>query len=116
VNDSPVIFRPAIKADCGVIAQIYQISFDGVADYIWSKIATADEDILDVGRRRHERENKLNLNMFEKNSGAKRLYAEARLQGGCSGSYISASINPFYRWCYFDGPGIRMKTTREYMS
>jgi len=119
VNDSPVIFRPAIKADCGVIAQLYQISSAGVADYIRSKIAAADEDILDVGRRRHERENKLNklsLSMFEKNSGVKRLYAEARLQGGCSGSYISASINPFYRWCYFDGPGNRMKTTREYMS
>lgn len=77
MNDSPVIFRPAIKADCGVIAQLYQISSDGVADYTWSNIAAADEDILDVGRRRHERENKLNklsLSVFEKNSGAKRLY------------------------------------------
>jgi hypothetical protein len=77
VNDSPVIFRPATKAGCGVIGQLYQVSSDGVADYIWSKIATSDEDILDVGRRRYERENKLNnlsLIVFEQNSGANRWY------------------------------------------
>lgn len=57
MNESHFIFRPAIKEDCRVIAQLYQVSSDGIADYIWSKIATADEDVLDVGRRRYEREN-----------------------------------------------------------
>lgn len=50
MNDSRVWFRPASKADCGIIAQLYQISSDGVADYIWSQIAENGEDIIDVGR------------------------------------------------------------------
>ena len=49
-------FRPARKEDCATIAALYSISSDGVADYIWSKIAERGEDILDVGRRRYERE------------------------------------------------------------
>ena len=51
--------RPARKADCGVIARLYRISSDGVADYIWTKLAAPGEDILDVGRRRYEREDTL---------------------------------------------------------
>ena len=49
-------FRPASKVDCGDIASLYSISSDGVADYIWTKLAEPGEDILDVGRRRYERE------------------------------------------------------------
>jgi len=52
-------FRPATKADCAVIARLYSISSDGVADYIWTKLAKRGEDILDVGRRRYEREDTL---------------------------------------------------------
>lgn len=48
--------RPATKSDCRRIAELYRISSDGVADYIWTKLATPAEDILDVGRRRYERE------------------------------------------------------------
>jgi ribosomal protein S18 acetylase RimI-like enzyme len=51
-----VILRPARKDDCGKIAQLYSIASDGVADYIWTKLAQPDEDILEVGRRRYERE------------------------------------------------------------
>lgn len=54
-----VQFRPAEKADCHTIATLYSISSDGVADYIWTKLAEPGEDILDVGRRRYERENTL---------------------------------------------------------
>lgn len=53
------IFRPASKADCAVIARLYGISSDGVADYIWTSLAESGEDILDVGRRRYEREDTL---------------------------------------------------------
>jgi len=49
--------RPARKEDCGVIASLYSISSDGVADYIWTQRAAPGENILDVGRRRYEREN-----------------------------------------------------------
>jgi ribosomal protein S18 acetylase RimI-like enzyme len=49
-------YRPAIKADCLDIAKLYQISSDGVADYIWHKLAKDGENPLMVGRRRYERE------------------------------------------------------------
>jgi ribosomal protein S18 acetylase RimI-like enzyme len=49
-------YRPARKEDCAQIAALYRISSDGVADYIWTKLAAPGEDILDVGRRRYERE------------------------------------------------------------
>lgn len=51
-----ITLRPAIKSDCMTIAALYSISSDGVADYIWSTLAAPGEDILDVGRRRYERE------------------------------------------------------------
>jgi len=50
-------FRPANKTDCRTIASLYSISSDGVADYIWSKMAGPGEDILDIGQTRYEREN-----------------------------------------------------------
>jgi len=49
-------FRPACKDDCRDIAALYRISSDGVADYIWSKLAEPGEDPLEVGRRRYARE------------------------------------------------------------
>ena len=48
--------RSATKSDCRAIASLYRISSDGVADYIWSTLAAPDENILDVGQRRYERE------------------------------------------------------------
>lgn len=51
------VFRPARIEDCASIAALYQISSDGVADYIWTKIAEPGEDLLTVGQRRYEREN-----------------------------------------------------------
>jgi ribosomal protein S18 acetylase RimI-like enzyme len=48
--------RAAAKADCRRIAELYRISSDGVADYIWTKLALPGEDPIDVGRRRYERE------------------------------------------------------------
>jgi ribosomal protein S18 acetylase RimI-like enzyme len=53
---SNVSVRPARKEDCATIAKLYSISSDGIADYIWSKLAEPGEDILEVGRRRYERE------------------------------------------------------------
>lgn len=53
---SPYSIRKARKTDCRRIAELYRISSDGVADYIWTKLARPGEDILDVGRRRYERE------------------------------------------------------------
>ncbi len=51
-----VIIRPAAKADCRTIARLYSISSDGVADYIWTRLAAPGEDIIEVGQRRYERE------------------------------------------------------------
>jgi len=49
-------FRPARRQDCLDIAALYRISSDGVADYIWSKLAGPGEDPLIVGQRRYARE------------------------------------------------------------
>lgn len=48
--------RPANRDDCRKIAELYSISSDGVADYIWTQLASPGEDILEVGARRYERE------------------------------------------------------------
>lgn len=48
--------RPARKDECLTIARLYSISSDGVTDYVWTKRAKPGQDILDVGRRRYERE------------------------------------------------------------
>jgi len=48
--------RPARREDCRDIAALYRISSDGVADYIWSKLAEPGEDPLAVGQRRYARE------------------------------------------------------------
>lgn len=48
--------RPAEKNDCRTIAELYQLSSDGVSDYIWTKLAEPGEDLIDVGQRRYERE------------------------------------------------------------
>ncbi len=52
----PYRIRPATKTDCETIAALYSISSDGVADYIWQKLAEPGQDILAVGRARYERE------------------------------------------------------------
>lgn len=54
-----VSFRPAQKSDCRTIAELYSISSGGVAEYIWTKLARPGEALLDVGRRRYEREDSL---------------------------------------------------------
>jgi ribosomal protein S18 acetylase RimI-like enzyme len=51
------VFRPARKSESRVIAELYRISSDGVADYIWTQLAEPGEDVLDVGARRYAREN-----------------------------------------------------------
>src|SRR5262245_15428636 len=56
IQEARYTIRPARKSECRRIAELYRISSDGVADYIWTKLAQAGEDILDVGRRRYERE------------------------------------------------------------
>lgn len=50
------LFRAAKKQDCANIAALYSISSDGVADYIWSKLAEPGQAILEVGQQRYERE------------------------------------------------------------
>ena len=55
-ESAEITFRPALKSECRTIASLYSICSDGVADYIWTKLAEPGEDILDVGQRRYERE------------------------------------------------------------
>ncbi len=48
--------RAAEKSDARAIAGLYQLSSDGVSDYIWTTLAEPGEELLDVGQRRYERE------------------------------------------------------------
>ena len=61
MNDKTIIrqatIRSATRADSRRIAEFYSISSDGVADYIWSKLAEPGQPILDVGAQRYAREN-----------------------------------------------------------
>src|SRR5262245_5794598 len=56
IQEARYTIRPARKSECRRIAELYRISSDGIADYIWTKLAQPGEDILDVGRKRYERE------------------------------------------------------------
>ena len=53
---SEFTFRPAVKSECRKIAELYGISSDGVAEYIWTKMADPGEDVLHIGQRRYEQE------------------------------------------------------------
>lgn len=55
-SDERVIVRPARLDDCGDIARLFLIASDGLADYIWRRIAPAGASLLEVGRRRYERD------------------------------------------------------------
>ena len=55
--NSEIIYRTAIKADARHIAELYSIASDGISDYIWSKLAQSDENLLDIGQQRFERKN-----------------------------------------------------------
>jgi ribosomal protein S18 acetylase RimI-like enzyme len=53
---SEVTIRPGKREDSATIAQLFLISSDGLAEYIWSKIAEPDETALEAGARRYARE------------------------------------------------------------
>lgn len=48
--------RPARRQDSRRIAELYAISSDGVANYVWSTLAAPGEELLEVGSRRYQRE------------------------------------------------------------
>ncbi len=55
-TDDAVAYRPARRGECRLIAGLYSISSEGIADYIWSTLARPGETLLDVGQRRYEQE------------------------------------------------------------
>lgn len=50
------LIRPAVKADAAAIARLFLISSDGLANYVWSKIAAPGESLEAVGAKRYARE------------------------------------------------------------
>lgn len=60
MSANDVTFRPATRADARVIAELFRISSEGVADYVWSKIDDpeyANLDLVERGEKRYSREN-----------------------------------------------------------
>jgi len=54
-----VTFRAATKADARVIAELFRISSEGIADYLWSQFKGPEYeglDLLDIGTMRYARE------------------------------------------------------------
>lgn len=54
-----ITFRPATRADAKVIAELFQISSEGVADYVWSTLTDPEfqgMELVDIGAKRYERE------------------------------------------------------------
>lgn len=54
----PATLRSARKDDCRRIAELFRIASEGVADYVWTRLA-ADHpglSLLEIGRLRYERE------------------------------------------------------------
>lgn len=54
-----VTFRPATRSDARVIAELFQISSEGVADYIWSTLKRPEDGeiaLIDIGEQRYARE------------------------------------------------------------
>ncbi len=49
------VIRPARREDCGAIAELFLIASDGLAAYIWQRLAGEGESPLEVGRRRYAR-------------------------------------------------------------
>jgi hypothetical protein len=51
-------FRAAIKEDCYEIARLFRIASDGVADYVWSKLAPKYPGLapLEIGALRYASE------------------------------------------------------------
>jgi len=57
--DAGVTLRAARPGDCRRIAELFEISSDGIADYVWSQLQ-ADYpglSLLEIGERRYAREN-----------------------------------------------------------
>ena len=54
-----VSFRPANRADARVIAELFQISSEGVADYVWSQLEGPEFEgleLIEIGTKRYSRE------------------------------------------------------------
>ena len=53
------VLRPATPDDCRRIAELFRVSSDGVADYIWSQLQPAHPgaSLVEIGARRYQREN-----------------------------------------------------------
>ena len=54
-----VTFRPATRSDARVIAELFRISSEGVADYVWSQLDDPELEglpLIDIGERRYARE------------------------------------------------------------
>lgn len=51
-----ITLRPALPDDSATIAELFLISSDGLAEYIWSQIAEPGERLRDVGARRYARD------------------------------------------------------------
>lgn len=53
---SGITIRPAERNDSGDIARLFLISSDGLAEYIWSRLAEPGQPLEEIGRARYARD------------------------------------------------------------
>jgi ribosomal protein S18 acetylase RimI-like enzyme len=58
-SETDVVLRATRLADCRRIAELFRISSDGLADYVWSQLQDSypGHSLLEIGERRYQREN-----------------------------------------------------------
>ncbi len=59
MSANDVTFRPATRADARVIAELFRIASEGVAEYVWSKLEGPEFeglDLIEKGAQRYSRE------------------------------------------------------------
>lgn len=59
MSANDVTFRPATVSDARIIAELFRISSEGVADYIWTKLAEesgSNTDPIEIGTERYSRD------------------------------------------------------------
>lgn len=55
-TSGPVTIRPAAREDSAAIAELFLISSDGLAAYIWSGMETEGRSLIEIGAERYARE------------------------------------------------------------
>jgi ribosomal protein S18 acetylase RimI-like enzyme len=106
-----VVLRPARRGDCRRIAELFRVSSDGVADYVWSTLQAdyPGASLIEIGERRYARENTAfsyqNCLVVEQH-GAVIAMLHAYVIAASEGASAHADVDPVLRpYAELEAPG-----------